>query len=546
MNKDETSHHVWHPGRGDLLRYADGELESEKRAVIATHLGDCRECSGWLADIETGVEDYRRTWYPELKASAPSPPPWFDVRQKMTGIDRKHVILRAPVRAWRPVRWAAAAAASVIGILIVQWSSEQKASAAELLRKASDRALTVSSPRRPIVIQTKGGSVIRPAVWSRSANTKLARDVEGRTESIRTLFETANYDWEDPLSARSFSAWRESLPMRREEVKELSDRGQVSAYEIRTSTDSGSLAEARLTLRASDLQPLRETLQFRNGEWVHITESATEPAESLPGVPAPAPPSIAGDPSQPPITAADELRVWVALHRAGADLGEPVEVNRASEHNAIVVTALGLSPERRRVLEQALSGIPRVETQFSDPKPVREPSRSVSEDTQDKQPAFQSKLEAQLGGQAMAENLTNRLLEASESSLARAHAIRKLADRFPPDVERSMTPADGKILLSVVTDHFQALDASSRRVVSGVRQFLPASSPLASVSASTWQAQAGNLLEMTQRVDALLTQLLAVPGTMENEGLLLQQLEEALARWQPEIAATSSVLVKSP
>ena len=100
--------------------------------------------------------------------------------------------------------------------------------------------------------------------------------------------------------------------------------------------------------------------------------------------------------------------------------------------------------------------------------------------------------------------------------------------------------------MSLVSDHVQALEASSRRVVSAVRQFLPASSPLATVSASTWQAQAGNLLETTQRVDALLTKLLAVPGTMENEAVLLQQLEEALARWQPEIAAASSVLAKSP
>jgi hypothetical protein len=462
-------------------------------------------------------------------------------------LDRIPALMPKPARTWRPARWAAVAAAVVIGITIGQWPSEQKASAAELLRKASDRALTVSAPRRPIRITTKTGSVIRPAVWSGSRNTRLAGDAPDRTSSIRTLFESANYDWEDPLSARSFSNWRESLPQRQEEVKEVSERGQLSAYEIRTSTDSGSLAEARLTLRASDLHPVHETLRFRNGEWVQITEATTESTEDLPT--SPALPSIASEPVKPseqPVTAAEELRVWAVLHRAGADLGEPVEVQRVPDRNAIVVTALGLTPERRRVLQQALSGIPRVEIQFSDPKPVREPSRVVSDEIPDRQPALQSKLEAQLGGRTMAENFTNQLLEASESSLARAHAIRKLADRFPQEVEQGLNPADRSLLLSVVSEHVQALEAASRRVTTAVHQFAPSSSQAAAVPAQSWQTHARSLLETSQRIDALLTQLLAVPGSVDNESLMLQRLDEALARWQAQIAATGSVLVKAP
>jgi hypothetical protein len=69
------------------------------------------------------------------------------------------------------------------------------------------------------------------------------------------MFRAANYDWDDPLSAKSFQAWRDRLPEKRDEVIEERD-----AYRIRTSTDSGELLEATLTLRIPDLQPLVEFL----------------------------------------------------------------------------------------------------------------------------------------------------------------------------------------------------------------------------------------------------------------------------------------------
>ena len=40
--------------------------------------------------------------------------------------------------------------------------------------------------------------------------------------------------------------------------------------------------------------------------------------------------------------------------------------------------------------------------------------------------------------QKTAEDFTDHLLEASQSALLRAYAIRKLAQRFPADIERSL------------------------------------------------------------------------------------------------------------
>src|SRR5204863_484318 len=49
------------------------------------------------------------------------------------------------------------------------------------------------------------------------------------------------------------------------------------AYRIRTRTGSGELIAATLTIHIPDLRPVEERLEFRNREWIEITEEAGDP-----------------------------------------------------------------------------------------------------------------------------------------------------------------------------------------------------------------------------------------------------------------------------
>ena len=53
----------------------------------------------------------------------------------------------------------------------------------------------------------------------------------GETEIAR-LFDAAHYDWNDPLSARSYSAWRDQLP----HFQDGRIASRPDCYDIKTTT----------------------------------------------------------------------------------------------------------------------------------------------------------------------------------------------------------------------------------------------------------------------------------------------------------------------
>jgi hypothetical protein len=116
------------------------------------------------------------------------------------------------------------------------------------------------------------------------------------------------------------------------------------------------LVEATLELRSQDLRAVAGTLQFRNHERVEISElpDAPMPKPEAAGVaaqaaPALMPSSMKNQSSALPrstTTPGEELQVMAALHRVGADLGDPIEVIPSGDH--ILVTGMGITPERQQ------------------------------------------------------------------------------------------------------------------------------------------------------------------------------------------------------
>src|SRR5262249_1825682 len=138
---------------------------------------------------------------------------------------------------------------------------------AETLLERSITATIQSAPHSRLRFRTRSGSFVR----SRARRGLGAGG--GEEVAIRSHFEAAHYDWQDPLNAKAYSSWRHSLGHFTDAVstnRNLVTR-EAKNYVIETRTEEGSMREASLTLEASDLAPVSGIFLFADQEWVEIT-----------------------------------------------------------------------------------------------------------------------------------------------------------------------------------------------------------------------------------------------------------------------------------
>ena len=525
-----------HPDEEQLLRYADGELAAGAAAKVRAHLEACWQCRAELEELQRTVGEcvrYRKS----LQEHLGTPPgPWGDIYRQFADIDasldrvslasRIAQSLASPLR--HAKKWAPAAVvlAAVLAAFYT-FRNTPSVQAAELLRKAVVAADVRSDQPRRIQIRTSSQRVTRVVgVKSTTASDSLTE--------VRDLFRKANYDWEDPLSAKSYRAWRDRLPDRQDEVTTLPD-----CYRIRTSTASGELAEATLKLSTRDLRPLEERFQFRDQEWMEITESAEDRAappsiaaadtgrESriVPG--APRPPEMRSP--APAATVGDELQVLVALHNLGADLGDPVEVTRSG--GQILVAGVGLEPERRQQIHDALSAMPNVVVRFSEPAlaPARPEADASARASGSGDAALKARLEKQVGGRPNFEQFAGQLLDMSDIMMSRAYALRRLAERFPREAASELTSANSELLRKLYLEHATVL---AGQVTEMERLLDPVLRPMGgrpegalAAASPTWQLATEDLFRAARRVETLTAILLGVaPGETASENLPSQML----------------------
>src|SRR5260221_5491214 len=319
-----------HPSDDQLLHFADGELSPPQAAEIRNHLAACWQCRTELEGIERTIGECVRYRKMVLETCLPPPPaPWFDIYRHLDSIDeaqrRRHLASR--VLDWlgaalhHPRRWVPATVILLlIPMAIQQLRQAPSVKAAEMLHQAI--AAADSRPRIPRRIQMRTHTQrLTRVIGSSRALVKTNLDADP-SAGLESMFRAAHYSWEDPLSAKSYSDWRDQLPDKHDEVTSEGDR-----YRLRTTTDSGELVEATLKLSSRDLRPIEGTLQFRNRELVEISELPADPA---PG--ATVPEVVEAAPTLPPqapmlkpaaeITPGEELEVLAALHRLRADTCE--------------------------------------------------------------------------------------------------------------------------------------------------------------------------------------------------------------------------------
>ena len=510
-----------------LLRYADGEAPARDAAAIRSHLEACWQCREQLEQLQNTVGECVRYRKNILQRHLPPPPaPWTDIYRGFGEIDaalaqasfRERVarVLRAPAYSSR--RWAAVAVTLLaICVLYYRFRQTPTVQAAELLRKAV--AAADAHPGKPRRIQIRAKDrILTPDALS----------------SLQTLFRQAHYDWDDPLSAKSYQAWREGLADKREEVTE-----EREAYRIRTETGSGELMSATLKIRTQDLLPVEERFEFRNREWVEITELAgeVEPPVLIAKGDGNAPEHHTKTPASPTsATVGDELHVLASLHRVGADLGDPIEVSRAG--GDVLVAGIGIAPQRQQEIHDALGAQKHVVVRFSDPVPARlEAPREASTESA---PAadiqqVQAQMAEQIGGRVYFSQLAAQILDMSEPMMARAYALRRLAERIPVEAESELSVQDRQLLRSLQQEHTGALRRQTAEIDRLLRPALESvrGAGRASVD-SIASCSAEELFQSARRVEKLLAVMFgAAPPEFPGEQVpsqLLSSLAQLRAR----------------
>lgn len=501
-----------------LLRYADGEAPARAAGEIRSHLEACWQCREHLEQLQNTVGECVRYRKNILQRHLPEPPaPWPDIYRGFAEIDaaldpgsfRERVARVFSLKIWGPV----ALALVVVCLLLYRFRQAPSVQAAELLRKAVAAADAHHGTPRPIQIRTKDRRFTRADIDAAS--------------SIQTLFRDANYDWEDPLSARSYQSWRDRLPEKRDQVIE-----EPGAYRIRTSTASGELLAATLKIRMQDMRPVEERFEFRNGEWVEISEVAGE--EAAPNLIASNEAStLSHNKTEPvPATIGDELHVLAALHQAGADLGDPIEVSRSG--GEILVAGLGISPQRQREIHDALSSQKRVVVRFSDAAPAKvEPPGEAATDSSAGPDLgkLQTRIAEQLGGPLVFSQLAAQILDSSEPMMARVYALRRLADRIPAAEESALNAQDRRLLLSLQQEHVRALRRQTAEIDRLLTPILASAdgtarpAPHNAILSSPWQPATEALFQSARQVDKLLAVMFgAATGETSSEQLPSQLL----------------------
>jgi hypothetical protein len=529
-----SDHHI---SDGELIGFSDCEIGPARAVQIETHLKACAQCRARCSILSSGAQAYQQFHEEVLKPALAAPQSrWPDLRLAQAVSPRRNFFLR-------PAVWSAFALAAACLVLVFAYilNTAEPRRMSELLARASDAPAPVN---RRIRVRVNGQS------WSRPALLTRGRERVG-LEHVEALFVRANYSWDNPLSAHSFALWRRHLSDKRDHVTFVDTGGRVNRlYRIQTETPNGTLHIASLTLRSQDLAAIEGAFEFDNHEVVTMSDAgqeSTAPPNVLEAVPAVK--KRLAQPVEHPVTAADELRVLAVLDQIGADVDEPLKVEADSGNQHIVISGMGMSAAREQQIRDALAAIPNAVVRFSS---AQVPSaRNVQSATPanpvgvDANPALRRLLEQRAGGAPQFEAITGQALDASNSLLARAHALAILAREFPPDVEANFEGTDRETLLRLRRKHAAFIEQTTLNLESALKPLLPASAtgsdryPETGVPPdASWQTGAAEMFERVRALDQSVTNLLGANYSSDVAQDVLNRLPkslqqvEALARRQ--------------
>jgi hypothetical protein len=541
---------VRHPEDGLLLRYLDGELPGRKARQVRTHLEACWQCRAQVEELEAAIGECVRYRQNVLAPSLPPPPqPWgsLDFARADAALAGELAgqswLIRLARFLWprqNPgLRWALSAAAVVAlcFVLLQQLRETPQVEAAALLQKAVRASQSRPAGLKRLRITTRTGQMTRVI--------GVAYKPPARETEIARLFDAAHYDWNDPLSAQSFSAWRGRLPHFQDAVA-----SQPNSYEIKTTTEDSELLSATLKLRGTDLEPIEGRFEFRNRDWVEMTElvdQQTTPASTVAGTTGgmPRQPGVPPGPLEIPAETAElsafseELQVVSALHELGADLDDNT-LGISREGRQVLVSGTGIPPQRQQQIHGLLDRLPHVVVRFDDPAfpasavPVQ--SEPATRDAAGPEKStYTARIEERLGGRPQFERFSSSVLDWTESAMTRAYALRRLAQQFSAAAENQMTAEDRRTLRSLGREHLAAFAKDAGRVANTVKPVLTGmGAGVAQLEVrpepSDWQSASEDLLAVARRAETLVAVVLGAAPAELSSGNAPAELLIALAQ----------------
>jgi hypothetical protein len=548
-----------HPGEELLLRALDGELPARKARQVRKHLEACWQCRAEMESLEATVAEcvrYRKQVLAGLLPEAPHA--WQPLDRGFDRVDAelaatpfwKRLPHLAPAWQWGV---AVAAAAALLVVAVTQLGQTPSVHAASLLNRAVAAATAHAVPVRHINIHLRSGLLISHTLDAAAA-TLLPLPPD-----IQLEFQAAHYDDADPLSARAFQLWRDSLANKTDDVETqpAAENPHEPCYRIHTQAAEGELASATLMLRVADLTPVESKFEFRDQNWIQFTQ-VMEPPFQPDGSPVATPheaPLRPVVPSRPAAVAprssasiSDELQVVTLLHRIGADLGDPVEVSLTE--GKVLVSGAGVSPERQRQVHDLLDGAANVEVRFSQPEAalVIPPTVAPATSADTANVGIQTRLEKQLGGRAAFERFSMRVLDGNEAAMSHAYALRSVAERFPAANEASMAAPDRAQLHQLAREHVAALETQVRVIENALAPVLASLGGKAAAAApgsdAAWQQAAEDSFRASRRLEVLLSVMLGVTPGQNPAGDLPSQVLSAVADLKAGLGRCQNLLAQ--
>jgi hypothetical protein len=507
MRRDPTASGLTHLSEDQLARFEDGD----PTAAEARHLEICPGCRGRLQDrraASAAYVEYRDVIRGPLLPELPRPWPSLDSLLARSRMSEPRRLFR-----WWPAAALAAGFCALLGLVVAAtfyYQSRQSptARASRLLARSAKIALPTG---RFISVRLGGRMLVRPAVLI--SDSPNGSDPE--TTRLEKMFTAAHYSWREPVSSESFQDWRKGLSQKQDFVSMLEEGGRRS-YRVRTETPTGELRSASLVLQAEDLHPVDAAFDFDQVGTVDISQTSA-PVEAPPRTRLQTNQPNKATPVESPVGPEDTLHVLAALDHIGADVGEPIEVSQDSRHLHVMVRGYGLTDERRKEVEDALKSLPRVTTDFENgtAAPAYPPSAPTQSYATNIPAPLRQQFERAFGGASAFQEVTDRVLEASASALARSHSLEELARNFPPQTEGRLGVRDRELLESLRQLHVAELSRLEANVWTDLKPVVgttgSTSSPRAqgNGSGTGWQAGIPELLSSVQTVDRALNRLLA-------------------------------------
>jgi hypothetical protein len=389
----------------NLLLASKAELPRELRGTALDHLSDCSICRQRLRELGT-LQQEIRVLRKERYLNHTTP--------VLTTLDHYGARSKRPI--WLQMTAGLVAASLLVSLIFFGPGLVPSLRASELLSRAAAEQVNEAHPAHVYSIRAGATSCILGAELSRVDAQKPFCD------ALVRLLKSADWNVEDPLSARSFEKWRRTLKKRRDRVSSDKD-----SWLVRTEAAEGELRVASLKLRSNDYRPVKADLEFQHAGVLQIAEVELPPA--MPNVAhlvSKYPTNSSVVSSIDPLTLS-EAAAWNGLHRVHADSGWEATVTRRSD--IVEVDGIAEDEKRRAELIAALQPIPHVRLNIhtlADVKAADEyflPQRTVAGDSH---PLAEAWLKQKFPDGSDRNAYQNRIREASHLILGRAHILEQI------------------------------------------------------------------------------------------------------------------------